>query len=584
MNALLSIRVQKLFLAAVILKVVSAFFGWYLQMQWGLGFALPLLVMAVYIALGLKRQDRDVTDEKFADSCYYLGFIFTITSIVFSLFDLPSIGERIQDIAVRFGAAMVSTVAGLIVRVYLVSFRPDSSDALKDAEDAVLGAAQKFREQLVMAYEKLSDFQGQVTSATEKSVEAVKLQVEKLTKDHSERMERVFVELNERNQQAVTQALSEVSSASSRMAQSVDGYAESMKTSLQSLGDKVDAFGDAVTQRLKATTFPDDYFASRLAAPLEQLEAASSQVSEQVQSAASGATEAATVLTAAIRKLKTKATQAEESLDTVVRLTTAQHSLFDTSAAQLEQLKQLGVVLAEVQQALRESATASAANTAGNEEVRGLVTAVVSAVEASQKAVVDAMAQVSSRLGAERDASRSLGHQVENAEAATKELTQELRANSAVAQQLAAKLEAEASSNPQFLAVVDALLAQRESISTVLSSLDPKASSVSTDVASALTHLGGVTERLDSLMSRLVAGRAPPATSGFAMPAPPLVTPFQQSVTPGPALPVPPAQPVPDTAGRPAGLTPSVSYFPGPPPSASSNGSGDGSGGGTVQG
>ena len=425
MNALLSIRVQKLFAVAVFLKVVSAFLGWYLQLQWSLGLILPLMVMVAYIALGLKRQDRDVTDEKFADSCYYLGFIFTITSIVFSLFDLPHIGERIQDIAVRFGAAMISTVLGLAVRVYLVSFRPDSSDALKDAEDAVLAAAQKFREQLVMAYEKLGDFQSQVTTATQTSVEAVRLQVEKLTQDHAARMERVFVELNERNQQAVTQALSEVSTASSRMSQSVDSYAESMKTNLQSLGNKVDAFGDAVTQRLKTTTFPDDYFASRLAAPLEQLKAASTQVSEQVQSAAGGASEAATVLTAAIRKLKTKAAQAEQSLDTVVRLTAAQHSLFDTSAAQLQQLKKLGELLADVQQALQASTTANTVNATSNTEVQGRVTAVISAVENSQEAVVEAMGQVSSRLDAERDASSSLGRQVQSAEAATKELAQE---------------------------------------------------------------------------------------------------------------------------------------------------------------
>lgn len=584
MNALLSIRVQKLFAVAVFLKVASAFFGWYLQLQWSLGLILPLLVMVAYIALGLKRQDRDVTDEKFADSCYYLGFIFTITSIVFSLFDLPNIGERIQDIAVRFGAAMVSTVLGLAVRVYLVSFRPDSSDALKDAEDAVLEAAQKFREQLVMAYEKLGDFQSQVIAATQTSVEAVQLQVEKLTRDHSERMERVFVELNERNQQAVTQALSEVSTASSRMAQSVDGYAESMKSSLQSLGDRVDSFGDAVTQRLKTTTFPDDYFASRLAAPLEQLKAASAQVSEQVQSAASGASEAATVLTAAIRKLKTKATQAEESLDTVVRLTTAQHSLFDTSAAQLEQLKKLGVVLAEVQQALQASATASAANATGNEEVRGRVTAVVSAVEASQKAVVNAMGQVSARLDAERDASNSLGRQVQSAEAAIKELAQELRSNSAMAQQLADKLEADASTKPELAAVVAALQAQRESISTVLSNLDSKASGVTTEVTAAVAQLRGVSGRLDALMSRLVARPAPPANPGFATPASTPITPSQQSVTPGSSIPVPPVQPIPDTAERPAGLTPSVSYFPGPPPSAPGPGYGGGADGGRTQG
>jgi hypothetical protein len=522
MNALLSIRVQKLFLMAVIFKVVSAFFGWYLQMQWSLGFALPLLVMAAYIALGLKRQDRDVTDEKFADSCYYLGFIFTITSIVFSLFDLPSIGERIQDIAVRFGAAMVSTVAGLIVRVYLVSFRPDSSDALQDAEGAVLEAAYRFREQLVMAYEKLGDFQSQVITATQTSVDAVKLQVEKLTQDHSARMEQVFVELNERNQLAITHALSEVSYASGRMAQSVDGYAEGMKGSLLSLGTKVDAFGDAVTQRLKTTTFPDDYFASRLEAPLEQLKAASSQVSEQVQAAASGASEAAGLLTAAIRKLKTKAAQAEESLDTVVRLTTAQHSLFDASAAQLDQLQRLGVVLAEVQQALQASATASVANAAGNEEVRARVTAVVSAVEASQKAVVGAMGQVSSRLDAERDASSLLGRQVQSAEAATKELAQELRSNSDVAQLLASRLEVEASTKPQLAAVVDALQVQRDSISTVLSSLDSRASGVATEVSLALTQLRGVTERLDALMSSMVATSAPPASFGVPSPALPL--------------------------------------------------------------
>lgn len=580
MNKLLSIRVQKLFLVAVILKVVSAFFGWYLQMQWSLGFALPLMVMAAYIAMGLKRHDREVTDEKFADSCYYLGFIFTITSIVFSLFDLPSIGERIQDIAVRFGAAMVSTVAGLVVRVYLVSFRPDSSDALKDAEDAVLEAAQKFREQLVMAYEKLGDFQSQVTAAAQTSVEAVRLQAEKLTQDHSERMERVFVDLNERNQQAVTQALSEVSSASSRMAQSVDGYAESMKTSLQSLGDKVDSFGDAVTQRLKTTTFPDDYFASRLATPLEQLKAASSQVSEHVQSAASGAGEAATLLAAAIRKLKAKATQAEESLDTVVRLTTAQHSLFDTSAAQLEKIQQLGVVLAEVQQALQASTTASANNAAGNEEVRQRVAAVVSAVEASQAAVVEAMGQVSSRLDAERDASSSLGRTVQSAEAATKELAHEMRSSSAVAQQLAAKLEAEASTKPQLTAVLDALQVQRESISTVLSSLDAKAAGVSTEVTAALAQLRGFTERLDALMSGLAARPAPPAGTGFSVPGPAPVTPSQQSLAPGPALAmplVPPVHPTTDAKGDAAGT---VSYSPEGSPSAPGNGFG----GGTLRG
>lgn len=576
MKAILSIRVQKLFMLAVVLKVISAFFGWYLQLQWSLGLVLPLLVMAAYIVLGLKRQDRDVTDEKFADSCYYLGFIFTITSIVFSLFDLPHIGERIQDIAVRFGAAMVSTVFGLTVRVYLVSFRPDSSDALRDSEDAVLEAAQKFREQLVMAYEKLGDFQSQVTSAAQNSVEAVKLQVEKLTQDHSTRMERVFVELNERNQQAVTQALSEVSSASSRMAQSVDGYAESMKSSLRSLGDKVEVFGDAVTLRLKTTTFPDDYFASRLAPPLEQLKAAASDVSVQVQTAASGASEAATVLAAAIRKLKTKATQAEESLDTVVRLTTAQHSLFDTSAAQLDQLKKLGALLSDVQQALETTTNASVGNAMSNAELQGRVTAVVAAVEASQKAVVEALGQVTSRFDAERDAASLLGRQVQSAEAATKELAKELRSNSAVAQQLTAMVEAGVGTKPHLAALVDALKGPQESILNVLSSLDSKASGVSTEVAAAVAQFRDVAERLDASVYGSKQKAMLPSGVSVAVSEQAFDT-LNHQLVEADSVPTVLMRSAQSTSSLPASLTPVVPSFQGSP----SNSTGDGLGGGT---
>ena len=202
MNSIAQIQVQKLFVVALILKVTSAFFGWYLQMPWSLGFALPLLVMVAYIVLGYFRKDTDVSDEKFADTCYYLGFIFTITSIIFSLFDLPNIGTRIQDIAVRFGAAMVSTVLGLGVRVYLVSFRQDINDAIKDAEDAVLDATRKFTEQLTIALERLRDFESQVDSAAKSTVERVNLQIENLSMNHANKLTEFFTELTTQNQKA----------------------------------------------------------------------------------------------------------------------------------------------------------------------------------------------------------------------------------------------------------------------------------------------------------------------------------------------------------------------------------------------
>jgi hypothetical protein len=177
------VRMQRLFALTVTLKVGTAFLGWRFQMPWSLGFGVPIAIMVAYIVVGLNRSDDDVSDEKFADTCYYLGFIFTITSIIFSLFDLPNIGTRIQDIAIRFGAAMVSTVFGLAVRVYLVSFRKDGADAVQDVEDAVVEAAHRFREQLVIAVEKLRGFEETVDRAATNAVERVNLQVEKLSTD-----------------------------------------------------------------------------------------------------------------------------------------------------------------------------------------------------------------------------------------------------------------------------------------------------------------------------------------------------------------------------------------------------------------
>ncbi|HBO4518639.1 TPA: hypothetical protein L4U64_005188, partial [Pseudomonas aeruginosa] len=122
------ISLKRLFVLTCVLKVGSSFLGWYLHEPWIFGLLLPLLFMAAYMLIGYRLRDSDISAEKFADSCYYLGFIFTIASIIFSLFDLPNIGTDLTIIAVRFGAAMVSTVLGLAVRVTLVSFRPSTED------------------------------------------------------------------------------------------------------------------------------------------------------------------------------------------------------------------------------------------------------------------------------------------------------------------------------------------------------------------------------------------------------------------------------------------------------------------------
>lgn len=377
MKSIFDIQVQKLFLVTLILKVGSSFLGWYFQRQWSLGFAIPLLIMSAYIVLGYFRRDSDVNDEKFADSCYYLGFIFTITSIIFSLFDLPNIGTKIQEIAVRFGAAMVSTVLGLGVRVYLVSFKKDVGDAIKEAEDAVLDVTKKLTEHLKIALEKLCDFESQVDTAAKSSVERVNMQIDNLSKNHAEKLSGFFNDLTNRNQEAFTQAMAEVKTASQRLSDSVDGYSHGMRSNLSSIEIKVGAFTEAVTDRLKTTTFPDDYFAKHLDGPLNQLKDSASILAGGVKMASDEVRESSTVLSKTLTKLREKANVTEDSLDTVLKLTVQQQAVLDSAQGQLTTLGQLTSTLTNFDASLTNTMAGITASNAITSELTERVSSVV---------------------------------------------------------------------------------------------------------------------------------------------------------------------------------------------------------------
>ncbi len=398
MQSLLDIRVQKLFLVTIILKVLSSFIGWRFQMQWSFGFAVPLGFMMAYIVLGLKRRDRDVSDEKFADTCYYLGFIFTITSIIFSLFDLPNIGTKLQEIAVRFGAAMVSTVAGLVVRVYLVSFRKDGADAIKDAEEAVVDASQRFREHLVIANERLRDFHSAVDTAAKETVERVQAQVEQMSKSHADKLTEFFTDLTSRNQSAFTEALTEVRAATMRLSKAVDGYSEGMRANLTSIDAKVEAFAAAVSNRLQNTTFPDDFFVQHLAAPMEQIRHDALALSDEVKQASGAVGDASKLLGTALRKLNEKAAATDVAMEGVIRLATQQHAVLDAAKGQLEALERVAAGMSRFDSLVERVTTQLQASTNVSSEVLGHVKRVVveaqttrDSLHASLGAVIDKM-------------------------------------------------------------------------------------------------------------------------------------------------------------------------------------------------
>lgn len=396
-------RIQRLFVVAIGLKVFSAGIGWLVEaelLKWAFSFVFPMVVMGLYVALGLMRRDGDVSDEKFADSCYYLGFIFTITAIIFSLFDLPNIGTRMQDIAVRFGAAMVSTVIGLCVRVYLVSFRKDAVDAIKDAEDGVVDASHRLREQLVLANERLRDFHSAVDVATKETVERVRQQLETLAQQQGNNLQSFFEQLTKDNQAALTQALGQVGAATQHLSSSMDGYAQGMRANLESIETKVTTFADAVTHRLRNTTFPDDFFAQRLQGPLQHVHDGAEALSRHVQEVASSVQQASRDVSAALRSLRRKTEQVDGALDHVLHLTKQQQAVLDASEGQLQALQGVEGALGRFDDILAEAIGQMKSASGASSEVVGRVSQLVDETAAARKSLQESLDSATAGLSA----------------------------------------------------------------------------------------------------------------------------------------------------------------------------------------
>jgi hypothetical protein len=370
------IRIQSAFVLAIGLKVFFSLLSWLVGDPWILGFTLPLLVMGAYIAIGLARRQNDVSDEKFADSCYYLGFIFTITSLVFSLFDLPQIGDRITLIAVRFGAAMVSTVAGLAVRVYLVSFRPDAADALHLAEDAIVESYAQFRERLLITVEKMQQFHAEVELATRGTIDRVNLQIEAVGETCGERLRGHFTAIALEQRRLSQRLFDEMHVANARAADVVGQYADVLEKHLERIDAASVAFTAALTQRAEHPALPDDYFSRTLAAPLEQLARKTAAVADGVGAVSIGVDTSARTLFSSLQEIRAKTAVIDGALDKVLVLAQHQERITALGDSQAARLESIAAALLASEAAMTEIAAALGKQNATRTDLRQAISTV----------------------------------------------------------------------------------------------------------------------------------------------------------------------------------------------------------------
>ncbi len=127
-NTLDKVQIKYLFMAALISGVFFIMLGAFSDEIY-LSVVLTIAVMIVYFLMGQKIVERELlTNEQFADSNYYLGFLFTLISLASSLYILSNgdmQGGLLTRLIGQFGISISTTIVGLSLRIYLLSFSPN---------------------------------------------------------------------------------------------------------------------------------------------------------------------------------------------------------------------------------------------------------------------------------------------------------------------------------------------------------------------------------------------------------------------------------------------------------------------------
>ncbi|MCT7646836.1 hypothetical protein [Aliarcobacter butzleri] len=119
------IDIKKLFLSVFFIGIlIICILGYLNYTLTPLILTIVLMFSYYLIAANQLNKKKTISYEQFADSNYYLGFLFTLGSLSITLINLVKDNDMEMLIS-QFGIAIITTLIGLTLRIYTINFIPN---------------------------------------------------------------------------------------------------------------------------------------------------------------------------------------------------------------------------------------------------------------------------------------------------------------------------------------------------------------------------------------------------------------------------------------------------------------------------
>ena len=241
---------------------------------------LPMLIYLIYVYLN--RSEPNV--NTIADSAYFLGFLFTITSISLAILGLNSneenLTQQFNKTILIFGFALITTIIGLLIKVCVVNLKPDLDDLSESIMENLHESVSEFDDLLENGIDRFKEIDKQLSDRykdfANKIIKMEKDTLEK-TSDHLDHI--------------ITNSGQELEKFIKESGLSLTTSLEESSTTITAILTKV---AKDVEAGVKALDVPSDFFTDQLSEPLSnmknQINKFNDELSEVVSSQKSIAT------------------------------------------------------------------------------------------------------------------------------------------------------------------------------------------------------------------------------------------------------------------------------------------------------
>jgi hypothetical protein len=180
----------------------------------------PIAIMLAYALLITLARSLRLRDDQSGDNLYYMGFLFTLTSLGVSLYQF-SAARAAEEIVQNFGIAIGSTIAGIGLRVIFNQMRRDPVEVERTMRLELAEAARRVRRELDSSVVEFGYFRRTAQQSATDSLNHMTAALDEL-------LARFFAKLDE----AAGKATLPVEDASRKSGAAIDALSEAVGTTL----------------------------------------------------------------------------------------------------------------------------------------------------------------------------------------------------------------------------------------------------------------------------------------------------------------------------------------------------------------